>query len=106
LICSVGWGNLPAKHPIFGQISAMTFKEYLQSKKIDEKGFALEQPERFQELELLFGQVHPDSFTAQKLFLINRIRRSHPLAISEQMIGEVQVAKMMKPKFNIPPKKD
>lgn len=87
----------------------MTFKEYLQAKKIDPKGFALAEPERFREFKLLFEQMHPDSFTAQKLFLINPIRRKYPL--TEQSGGEVAdkkvmpKAKMLQAKINIIPKK-
>lgn len=57
----------------------MDFIEFLNSKKID--------PIRFKELDLniynqwqeLYTQVHPESFVAQKKFLINPIRRKYPL---------------------------
>jgi hypothetical protein len=84
----------------------MTFKEYLTSKKIDAKGFALEESDRFMELKNIFDQVHPDSFTAQKLFLINRIRRKYPFVEAPEVAKkEVPPAKMLKPKLNITPKK-
>ena len=77
----------------------MTFKEYLHAKKIDPGGFALAEPERFREFKLLFDQVHPDSFTAQKLFLINPIRRKYPLA---QQTGAEVADKNVKPRAKIP----
>jgi hypothetical protein len=53
------------------------FEEYLQKKKIDPAMFKAAEPTRFAEFEQLFGQMHPDSFTAQKLFLINQLRRRY-----------------------------
>ncbi|CAD5292829.1 conserved hypothetical protein [Imperialibacter sp. 89] len=83
----------------------MTFKEYLTSKKIDAKGFALGEQERFMELKNIFDQVHPDSFTAQKIFLINGIRRKYPIVeTAEEAKKEVPKAKMMRPKLSITPK--
>lgn len=83
----------------------MTFKEYLNSKKIDAKAFALNEADWFMELKSVFDQVHPESFTAQKLFLINRIRRKYPLSeIAEEAKKEIPSAKLMRPKLNIPPK--
>lgn len=55
----------------------MTFAEYLLSKKIDEKKFQAAEPQRFEEWKHLFEQMHPESFTAQKKFLINPIRRKY-----------------------------
>lgn len=82
----------------------MTFNEYLQAKKIDTKSFALAEPERFREYKQLFDQVHPESFTAQKLFVINRIRRKYPLKEDAgENRKEVPAAKMMRPKLNITP---
>ncbi len=48
-------------------------------KKIDPAAFRINEPTNFIEFQLIFNQVHPDSFTAQKLFLINKIRRQYPL---------------------------
>ncbi|MEM9327937.1 MAG: hypothetical protein AAGA85_19890 [Bacteroidota bacterium] len=56
----------------------MTFNEYLQTKKIDAKRYRKAEPEQYEEFEAIFGQIHPESFTAQKLFLINGIRRRFP----------------------------
>ncbi|MFN3848374.1 MAG: hypothetical protein ACK4NY_03045 [Spirosomataceae bacterium] len=55
----------------------MTFSEYLISKKIDEAKFQKAEAERFAEWKNLFEQLHPESFTAQKKFLINPIRRKY-----------------------------
>lgn len=57
----------------------MTFTEYLQSKKIDEAKFRKAEPQRFDEWEMLFTQMHPESFTSQKKFLLNPIRRKYLL---------------------------
>lgn len=57
----------------------MTFEEYLISKKIDGALFRKMQPERYQEWAELFEQLHPDSFTMQKKFLINDIRNLYLL---------------------------
>ena len=46
------------------------FKTWLKQKKIDPKAFASKEMERFMELKKLFDQVNPNSFIAQKLFLI------------------------------------
>ena len=78
----------------------MSFKDYLAKKKIEAKGFAQGQPDRFDEFRKLFNQVHPDSFTAQKLFLINNIRREYPL---KEEVAETVVKKpMMRPKISKP----
>jgi hypothetical protein len=57
----------------------MTFSEYLISKKIDEAKFQKAENERFVEWKALFEQIHPESFTAQKKFLINPIRRKYKI---------------------------
>lgn len=56
------------------------FKTYLSSKKIDAQKFNGAEPDLYHKLEQIFLQTHPDSFTAQKLFLINPIRRKYLLA--------------------------
>jgi hypothetical protein len=55
------------------------FETYLAEKKIDSQAFKEHEPERWQEFQSLFELVHPESFTAQKKFLINPIRRQYPL---------------------------
>jgi hypothetical protein len=58
----------------------MTFQEYLTSKKIDAARFATHEPHQYAEWEREFGLLHPESFTAQKKFLINALRRRFLLA--------------------------
>ena len=53
------------------------FEKYLKDKKINPEMFKTSEPERYQEFELHFSQMHPKSFTAQKLYLINKIRRKY-----------------------------
>ena len=55
----------------------MDFETYLRNKKIDPVTFQKQEPMRWHEFKTIFDQVHPDSFTAQKLFLINSIRRKY-----------------------------
>ncbi len=55
----------------------MTFDEYLITKKIDAVQFKKSEPERFEEWNVLFAQMHAESFTAQKKFLINSTRRKY-----------------------------
>jgi hypothetical protein len=57
----------------------MTFEAYLKEKKIDSLLFRQAEPERWAEWEALFAVMHPESFTAQKKFLINPIRRLYQL---------------------------
>lgn len=57
----------------------MSFDEYLISKKIDGKKFRQAESERFEEWKSLFAQMHAESFTAHKKFLINPIRRKYLL---------------------------
>lgn len=76
----------------------MDFIEYLKSKKIDSEKFKEELPEQYVEWLTLFDQVHPDSFTQQKLFLINDLRRKYTLQEKEE-VKKTAGAKMMKPKI-------
>jgi hypothetical protein len=57
----------------------MTFEEYLISKKINNEMFKTGEPMLWQEWYNLFEQVSPNSFTGQKLYLINAIRRKYQL---------------------------
>jgi hypothetical protein len=58
----------------------MEFSDYLSSKKIDEKAFQNAEKERFEEWKLLFEQVHSESFTMQKKFYLNDIRRKYKIS--------------------------
>jgi len=57
----------------------MEFEEYLKIKKIDAVSFKEAESLRFEEWKNLFKTLHPDSFTAQKKFLINETRRRYLL---------------------------
>jgi DNA recombination-dependent growth factor C len=57
----------------------MTWEEYCISKKIDSKAFKENDPLKWDELKNIFEQVHPNSFTEQKKFLINNLRRRYLL---------------------------
>ena len=76
----------------------MTWKEYLISKKIDPDRFKSGNNRLFREFDLLFSQLHPDSFTAQKLYLINKIRRQYKLETEDKKAVEAP-AKKPKPKM-------
>lgn len=58
----------------------MEFEDYLKSKKIDEGAFKKADHVRYEEWRGLFADMHPESFTAQKKFLLNEIRRRYHLA--------------------------
>lgn len=81
----------------------MDFEAYLRNKKIDPVNFQERESILWHEFKTLFDQVHPDSFTAQKLFLINGIRRKYPLQqeASESKTGDMD-EKIVKPKPKIP----
>lgn len=55
----------------------MDFEAYLLQKKIDVEQFQRVEPVRFQEWQREFGLMHPESFTAQKKFLLNDTRRKY-----------------------------
>jgi hypothetical protein len=57
----------------------MNFEEYLGSKKIDSTAFAKAEPTLWQEWKDLFEQISPASFTTQKLYLLNPLRRRFQL---------------------------
>lgn len=57
----------------------MNFEDYLVSKKIDASAFLKAEPDLFNNWKSEFGQMHPNSFSVQKLNLINPIRRKYQL---------------------------
>lgn len=57
----------------------MTFEEFLIKKKIDSHAFQSAEPAQWQEWKSLFEIISEVSFTSQKLYLINAIRRKHLL---------------------------
>lgn len=85
--------------------ATMTFEDYLTQKKIDAEAFRKAEPDTWNSLKYIFDQMHPKSFTSQKLFLINPIRRSYPLT-AEAVTEEKSVKKAAKPviKSSVKPK--
>ena len=61
----------------------MQFGEYLEKKHIDPLVFKAKDTCLYNRLAYLFEDVHPRSFTTQKLFLINKIRRKYPTSIKK-----------------------
>ncbi|BDC97955.1 hypothetical protein PEPS_02360 [Persicobacter psychrovividus] len=57
----------------------MEFIEYLRSKNINPNLFEKNDTDKYQLWNQEFSQMHPKSFTMQKLFEINNIRRKFPL---------------------------
>ncbi len=55
------------------------FVDYLEGKRIDAIIFLAKEPILYKEWEGEFLQMHPKSFTSQKLYLINNIRRLYLL---------------------------
>jgi hypothetical protein len=67
----------------------VTFEEYLISKKIDREAFQKDEPDRFAEWDQVFQVSHPNSFTVQKLHLLNSIRRKYPLKNTAKPISSI-----------------
>lgn len=82
----------------------MTFEEYLAAKKIDSTAFKSAEPQRWKEWEGLFSQLSEQSFTAQKLYLINPTRRKYHLKESSVPKAEPTPAPAAKVKPVIKPK--
>jgi hypothetical protein len=81
----------------------MTWEEYCIKKKIDTEAFRKNDLAKWQELKNIFEQVHPNSFTEQKKFLINDLRRRYLL--KEESKKEELPKKSTGPVIKIPPKK-
>jgi hypothetical protein len=79
----------------------MDFEEYLKSKKIDSAAFQRAESALWQEWKGLFEKINPVSFTAQKLYLINPIRRKYKLISSP---SETSASAPSKPKPVFKPK--
>jgi outer membrane biosynthesis protein TonB len=56
----------------------VNFQEYLLSKKIDSDAFRAAEGALWESWREEFEMISPTGFTAQKLFLINPIRRKYP----------------------------
>lgn len=61
------------------------FEDYLFSKKINSDAFRLAEPEVWSAWKNEFEQIHPGSFTVQKLNLINPVRRKYPLPVAPEV---------------------
>ena len=68
----------------------MDFEAYLVSKKIDSVQFANAEPNVWRTWKSEFEQIHPNSFTAQKLYLINPVRRKYPLKLDPTSVTEIK----------------
>ena len=79
----------------------LTFAAYLKSKKIDLKAFFSSDKETFESWKHEFDQMHPNSFTQQKLFLINKVRRQYPLGDEVEKTVEKKKS-IVRPKFTKP----
>jgi len=82
----------------------MTWEEYCLSKKIDSEAFRLAEQDKWTELKNIFEQVHPKSFTEQKKFLINDIRRKYLLKIIADSGHQLEKPEIKKPAIKITPK--
>jgi hypothetical protein len=61
----------------------MDFEAYLISKKINTIAFQDNEPTLWKSWKAEFEQCHPNSFTVQKLNVINPIRRKYPLPLQD-----------------------
>ncbi len=82
----------------------MNFEEYLISKKIDSQAFRTTEPNLWNEWNSLFEEMSPASFTAQKLYLINPIRRKYVLKITEVAATPKPVTAAARPVMKPKPK--
>lgn len=81
----------------------MNFRTYLIGKKIDPAKFKSEEAETYRSFNMLFSQMHPESFTAQKLFLINKLRRKYTLE-KEPEEATIKQPQKVKPKITGKPR--
>jgi hypothetical protein len=70
----------------------VNLEAYLTSKKIDSTAFLKAEPELWKAWNHEFDQMHPNSFTVQKLNLINPIRRKYPLPQVQEKQGEPPIS--------------
>jgi hypothetical protein len=61
----------------------VNFESWLTSKKIDAEAFRKAENRLFEQWKIEFEQMHANSFTVQKLNLINPIRRKYQLIAAE-----------------------
>ncbi len=82
----------------------MTFEEYCVKKKIDSARFQADDPGQWEELAVIFEQVSENSFTQQKKFLINDLRRKYLLTeteASKQVTTQVAKSPGIKPAIKL-----
>jgi hypothetical protein len=77
----------------------VNFEAYLSSKKIDSAAFKKAEPVLWDAWRKEFEELHPNSFTAQKLYLINPLRRKYHQAIE----ALPEVLKSVENKLPVPP---
>lgn len=79
----------------------MDFKTYLEQKKIDPIQFEESESKLFKEWGSEFEQMNEKSFTARKLFSINKIRRKYKYKIVDQETEIIKspVRPVIKPKI-------
>jgi hypothetical protein len=65
----------------------VNFEEYLLSKKIDSHAFRAAEESLWESWRKEFEEISPAAFTAQKLFLINPIRRKYQAKAIEKSVG-------------------
>jgi len=61
-----------------------SFEDYLRTKRIDSAKLKKAKPQLWQEWEQQYEQLNPVSFTDQKLYLINPLRRAFPLIENQE----------------------
>jgi hypothetical protein len=61
-----------------------SFEDYLISKKIDSNRFRSAEPDLWLAWRSEFNEMHANSFTVQKLYLINPIRRKYLLVVAPE----------------------
>jgi phage-related protein len=57
----------------------MTFEQFLKDKQINFETFLWADPQTYESLKVVFNLSHPESFMAQKRFLINKLRHKYPI---------------------------
>jgi len=80
----------------------LSFEAYCRKKKIDPDLFLQSEPVRYEEWKTIFEQVHPDSFTEQKKFLINPIRKKYLLVTTADSVVKNDVEEKTKPAVKLP----
>ena len=88
--------------------NGVDFETYLKSKRIDSDAFRAAEPEVWDAWKRDFDEMHPNSFTVQKLNLINPVRRKYLLQAKtgetapapERVAKPVMGKPVIKPRIN------